>query len=119
MMSNWYYKIRVITFSYFGEDVTISPNQSIDFKCDMNTSVYPNEIYEVGIISLDTSYNPPLVINAFYPLKLNQPDGLVHTNIGITNTSAYNESFTIVSANKSLESNYHKHISGSAAVWYK
>ena len=119
MMSNWCYKTRVTTFSYFGEDVTISPNQSIDFKCDMNINVYPNEIYEVGIISFDTSYNPPLAINAVYPLKLNQPDGLVHINIGLINTSVYNESFTIVSANKSLESNYHRYISGSAAIWYK
>ena len=71
-----------------------------------------------GIISIDTSYTPSIAINSFYPI-INQSDGIVHINIGLTNTSQYNETFIIVSVNKSLESNYHKHITGTVIILYK
>ena len=118
MISNYNYKIKLSSFAYFGNDITISPNQSLDLRCDIYIDAPNTDIDNAGVISYDISFTPPIVLNAFYPL-MNQADGKVHLNIGITNVSASNETFTIVSANKDIESEYHKYISGYAILFYK
>ena len=118
MLSNYKYKIKLASFSYYGNDVIISANQSVDLRCDIATDVPNADIDTAGVISYDISFTPPIVLNAFYPL-MNQADGQVHLNIGITNVSAENETFTIISASKDIESDYQKYISGYAIIFYK